>query len=88
MKSGAVELEKEVEMGNEEYLYKDWSENYNIQYTPDGTRLTVVFEYHGQNIMQELKKLKKRRGFSGKWNEQITFAEVGDGESVVKNKKV
>lgn len=79
MKSGAVGLEKEVEMENETYLFKDWSENYNIQYTPDGTRLRVMFEYHGPNVMQELKKLKRMHGFSGKMHD-LDHVEIGDGE--------
>lgn len=66
MKSGDVELEKGVEMENETYLYEDWSEDYEIQYGADGTRLRVIFEYHGQNMMKELKKLKRMHGFSGK----------------------
>lgn len=66
-------------MENEAYLYEDWSEDYRIQYGPDGTRLMVIFEYHGQNTMKELEKLKKMRGFSGKMKSFDTV-DIGDGE--------
>ena len=79
MKSGAVGLEKEVEMENETYLYEDWSEDYQLQYTPDGTRLKVIFEYNGQNVMKELKKLKRMHGFSGKMK-SLDNVDIWDGE--------